>query len=230
MKLEIVLILLAIGLMVPSSVIANSTEITSTNYEVGVPFEAPFGNVMTSCYADDWSVAVDWGDGQGGSAVTRHNAVSGGCGAGSCIYPGTSQVWDTAHIFQNAGDYTAKLVVRVHCWKTPPGTGPFSSSTPVKVWGRVPVKELKVTPDSAPAGAKVKLTITLGAPAPPSNTRVDLKSSPDVFTDLPRNVTIPSKSTELTILLTLKKPLPPSTADIEAVTAGSPVHAMLKIL
>lgn len=167
------------------------TDLLRRDFEVGVAYEdAPVASVSNPCLADDWSVAIDWGDGRAVTIRTRRDPTPVACGGSTCIPEGGPYKLWSDHAFARPGAYYVRIEPRIHCFGMRGGTVPYPAEFPASVYPRVPLKQVTLSRPAAQPGDKVVLRVRLAGRAPPSGTRVFLGASPATPEWLPKFVDV----------------------------------------
>jgi hypothetical protein len=205
--------------------------LTVTDFEVGISYRqaqwhAPIGQLIVPCsYADHFAATIDWNDGTGEHKPDA-NVEKKMVQTVPAVQSGTYLFWDDEHVFKTVGTQIVTTKLLIHCVGDPPGDQEYAYRNVVKAYARIPVNQIEFTKDGKSV-TKVKghdradLTITLGAPAPPSGTWVKLDVSPaGNLNTLPPYVQVAQGQTQQTIPnLELRNP----NADIEIRITASTV-------
>jgi hypothetical protein len=181
--------------------------------------------IVPCSYADHFAATIDWNDGTGEHKPDA-NVEKKMVQTVPAVQSGTYLFWDDEHVTSTVGTQTVTTKLLIHCMGDPPGAHEYTYRNVVKAYARIPVNQIEFTKDGRSV-TKVKghdradLTITLGAPAPPSGTWVKLDVSPaGNLNTLPPYVQVTQGQTQQTIPnLELRNP----NADIEIRVTASTV-------
>ena len=199
--MKIVMLCLQLALFAGLLCAQDSAKLLLTDVESEIDYsDAPFAQFnIASCEAINWNYTAEWGDGK----VTASSKEETGSHYNDKSYRlrnlGVSTVW-FSHVYVTANvkaGYVVKLIARGQCAGTTNGSFTNQSAQSIKVWGRVPVKSITVSPSTAKRGTSVHIEIQLEGTAPPSDTRVYIKSSPALFAALPPYVFVPKGTTKV---------------------------------
>jgi hypothetical protein len=171
--------------------------LSRTSFETGFTYESePIAEARISCQAYHWSVIVDWGDGSPpellGHAAPYH--------LGDRTAPGSYALLST-HRYLRRGTYKADVRLLVNCsGRDSKLVGHYGID--IGVYDHIPVKSFAVADQSAKRGSEVVLLISLASAAPPSGTRLFLRSDKaDVFAwSVPYPVDVPPYSDQKSIV------------------------------
>jgi hypothetical protein len=160
------------------------------DYEIGVRYDDAVASVVNPCLADDWSVAIDWGEGKAATIPTKRDAPQVPCGGSGCVPEGGPYKLWSDHAFAVIGTYYVRIEPRIHCFGTKGGAVPYPSEFPASVYARVPLSRISLSRSVAAPGDKVTLRVRLAGLAPPSGTRVFLRASPTSLPWLPEFIDV----------------------------------------
>jgi hypothetical protein len=173
-------------------------------YEVGIAYtDEVIGKSFPDCLEEDWGHLINWGDGvQEGLKVDDVYAKGHVIPAIGSV-AGGFDIHASNHVYQNAGIYTATIILHKHCWQLNPSgeQKDFNFPSTINVYGRIPLFSFLPHEISATPNQILNLKLTLPSPAPPSNTHVWLEASPSFFVNPPAAVDVPVNATEITFSL-----------------------------
>jgi hypothetical protein len=213
-----------------SFALAQSEPQTATLSVSDIETEITYDRIVVTynawgCEAINWSYKADWKDGfvTGPSGdITRSHINDKGYRLRDV---GTNIVWFT-HSYQTPNSnpgYAIDFFDQGQCagHVYPDGLFTHKSTQMLRVWRRVPVLSLSVSPTTAKVGSQVSFTVTLDGAAPPSSTMILTDFPSDLFVGLPQNLFVPSTLKTVTATLTLSGSVRPGNYVLKAWTAES---------
>jgi hypothetical protein len=158
-----------------------------TDFEVNTAYAGPLFEITPPCSFDDWSHNVNWG----------------AAGTGRVSHPNERTI-TTDHIFSKIGKHNIVLDLAFHCRDTAPGkTSAMPANFEISVHPRVPVCCFSIDQRSLRGGEPVNGILTLTSAAPPSGTRVTIRSDNDAIPST--DVVVPPGDTAVAFSLATKK-------------------------